>query len=311
MNLSRVILCRPQGGLNDVLCQIERVCRYAEQFDRTVIVDTNQRSTRAIKDDFSRYFVSTQQRVLLGLTNVRFEPKNVGVVPHFLAGNFFDYDAYYDNDHENYAEKNTRQLITFDFTRDYAEPILIHHACGRIHGASVAALSRLRLQDSLCSELAKRLNLVGQNYDAVHIRNTDYKTNYPHFLEQLKGQAALADCERLFVATDDIACLEYCRNFFRDIKIFSFSRLPQESGRPVHWLSETDDNYERNKDAILDLLMLALSRKFIFFEINDAKYGTKYSGFSILARDLRNSKSILDQLLSAHKTPIGTASHAG
>jgi hypothetical protein len=39
--LPRLLVCRPQGGLKDMLCQIEQCCRYAERFDRTVLVETD------------------------------------------------------------------------------------------------------------------------------------------------------------------------------------------------------------------------------------------------------------------------------
>jgi hypothetical protein len=141
-------------------------------------------------------------------------------------------------------------------------------------------------------------NDYARNYVSVHIRNTDYKTNYQPLLNKLKSHNALKNCENLFVATDDIACLEFCRTMFTGINVVSFSKLPQESGRRIHRLSERDDIYEQNKDAILDLLMLALSRKFIFFELNQNRWGAKYSGFSLLAFDLRNSMTVLNELIS-------------
>jgi hypothetical protein len=298
MKFDRLVLCRPEGGLNDVLCQIEKVCKYAEQFDRSVIIDTNHHSTGSIRDHFSRYFVSRQKRVFLDLTAIEFKLKNVSVVPSFIASDLLQYDAHFDRELGYFVEKNTRQPITFDFTKNYAEPLLVHHASGRLRGASVAALSRLRLHDNLADELTKRLKSIGSNYVSVHIRNTDYKTNYQVVLNQLRNHPALRDCENLFVATDDIACLEACKNKFPDINIISFSKLPEKSGRPIHRLTELDDVYQRNKDAILDLLMLALSHKFIFFELQENRWSAKYSGFSILALDLRNSRAILSELIS-------------
>ena len=298
MNLDRVVLCRPQGGLNDILCQIERVCRYAERFDRTVIIDTNYHSTRYIKDQFSRYFVSRQKRVILDSTEIESRLRNVSVVPSFLASDCHRYDAHFDWEMGRFVESTTRKPITFDFSKDYAEPLLVHHASGRKDGNSVAALSRLRLQDDLREELVKRLKSIGQNYVSIHVRNTDYTTDYRSMLNQLKAHPALLSCEKLFVATDDIACLRFFRNMFPDIKIISFSELSQESGRPIHPLSERDDVYERNRDAILDLLMLACSSSFIFLQLNENRWGARYSGFSILARDLLNSKKILAGLIS-------------
>ena len=127
MNLDRVVLCRPRGGLNDVLCQIERVCRYAERFDRTVIIDTNHHSTQYIKDQFSRYFVSRQKRVILDATDIEFNLKNGSVVPSFLAGDCHRYDAHFDYELGYFVERTTRKPITFNFDKDYAEPLLVHH----------------------------------------------------------------------------------------------------------------------------------------------------------------------------------------
>jgi hypothetical protein len=304
MNLDRVVLCRPQGGLNDVLCQIERVCRYAERFNRTAVIDTNHRSTSSIKDHFSRYFVSRQKGVILDSTEMESRLRSGSVVPNFLAGDCHRYDAHFDHEVAHFVESTTRQPITFDFTKDYAEPLLVHHDSGRENGASLAALSRLRLRADLSDELIKRLKTIGTHYAAIHIRNTDYTTNYQPLLDQIKNHPALLNCENLFVATDDIACLQFCRSLFSGIKISSFSKLPQASGLPIHQLSDRDDIYERNKDAILDLVMLALSSKLFFFAINPNRWGAMYSGFSVLALDLQSSRKVLNGLISRREIQI-------
>src|ERR1700751_3969783 len=107
MKINRLVLCRPQGGLNDVLSQIERVCRYADKFDRDVIIDTNYHSTIYIKDHFSRYFVSRQKRLVLDLTKIEFDLKNVSVVPHFLTSDVLRYDAHFDRQLRCFVEQNT------------------------------------------------------------------------------------------------------------------------------------------------------------------------------------------------------------
>jgi hypothetical protein len=298
MQISRRVLCRPQGGLNDVLTQIERVCRYAEQFDRDIIIDTNFHSTIYIKDHFPRYFVSRQKRLVLDLPTIEFDLNAASIVPHFLASDLLGYDAYYDRELRCVVEKTTRQPISFDFSKDYAESLLVHHAMGGLRHASVAALARLCLHNDISDELIKRLHSIGSNYVAVHIRNTDYKTSYQSLLNRLKDHPDLRSGETLFVATDNIACLEFCRHIFTGINVVSFSKLPDESGRPLHRLSEHDDVYGRNKDAILDLVMLALSRKIFFFEIHENRSSNKYSGFSLLALDLWHSKTTLARLIS-------------
>jgi hypothetical protein len=174
---------------------------------------------------------------------------------------------------------------------------LVHHNSGRVPGASLAALSRMRLHDRLADELTNRLNIIGSDYVAIHIRNTDYQTDYRSLLTWLKTQDALSNCGKLFVATDDIRCLEVCRTTFPEVKVFSFAKLPDEPGRPMHRLSEQDEAYQRNKDAILDLLMLALSRQYAFTSLKENRWRAKYSGYSVLAFELRDSKTTLDRLL--------------
>ena len=52
-NKPSYLLCRPRGGLNDTLCMIEMCWRYAEKFDRQLIIDTKN---SALFEDFDKYF---------------------------------------------------------------------------------------------------------------------------------------------------------------------------------------------------------------------------------------------------------------
>ncbi|MEY3069700.1 MAG: hypothetical protein RLZZ456_1399 [Pseudomonadota bacterium] len=48
----RYLLCRPEGGFNDMLCQIELCWHYAEANGRTLIVDS---AVTGFGDDFATY----------------------------------------------------------------------------------------------------------------------------------------------------------------------------------------------------------------------------------------------------------------
>jgi len=54
--------------------------------------------------------------------------------------------------------------------------------------------------------------------------------------------------------------------------------------------------FKRNRDAILDLLMLAMSRGLHVLPLAD-QGRMRYSGFSLLAYDLWSAKSVLRHLL--------------
>ncbi len=289
----RLLLCRPQGGLNDMLCQIERACRYAERFDRTVVVETDYRHASSFRDPIAKYFVSRQRRLVFKTDELETYGDLTDVFPKIAAGRLNDYQARFDRKVRQFVEDETGVPLTFDFNRDHGERILLHHASGG--GAlSLGALSRMRLHDNLTDLLLKRADIIGSRYAGIHIRNTDYKTNYERHVEalarDLKG--------RVFVATDNRNCLTHCQAAFGADRVYSFTKLPVVAGRPLHREGEAVDVYEANRDAIIDLVLLALSSNCYAFELEKNEFGVKYSGFSVLALNLQAAKPVLSRLIS-------------
>ena len=293
MNKSRLLLCRPQGGLNDILCQIEKCCQYADRFGRTVIVDTNYYCTRSFKDEISKYFVSLQVGLVLDADQIRHYVDNVDVFPDFIAGKVSSYYARRDDATTNYVEEQSGRAITFEFDKDYSERLLVHHAAGG-GTISLAALSRMRVHDAITDILWKRQRLVGPEYTALHIRNTDYQTEYERYIEELKSKVRGS----VFVATDNRSTIAHCKSVFGPEHVFSFAKLPAEAGQPLHKTDDRTGAFESNSDAILDLLMLALSRELYLFRLLPNRNGVSYSGFSVLAANLQKSRPLLHQLLS-------------
>jgi hypothetical protein len=58
---------------------------------------------------------------------------------------------------------------------------------GSAREASTVALCRLWLRKNISDELIRRLDAIDSEYDAVHIRNIDYKGNYQFALRQLSN----------------------------------------------------------------------------------------------------------------------------
>ena len=142
----RYVLCRPQGGLNDMLCQIEACCEYAAKFDRKVIVDTAFGGSLYFRDVFGRYFVS--QDNLLILQNYEEIIKAAGdlIFPRFIADRIDNYQSDYD-DNDGWVDSISRLPLTFDFAKNYTESMLLHHQAGGGR-KSFNALTRLRIHNS-------------------------------------------------------------------------------------------------------------------------------------------------------------------
>ncbi len=292
MNRNRLLLCRPQGGLNDILCQIGKCCDYAEKFDRTVVVDTNCHCTEFFKDSFSRYFVSTDACLVLDPAEIHIDVDSVEVHPQFITGQVGTYTARFEPRVRNFVDKETGQLLSFDFTKDYPQPLLVHHASGR-NSFATTALSRLRVRDNIVGVLRERVREIGASYTGLHIRNTDYNTEFEPKIALLKGKIN----GPVFVATDNRDTLAHCKCAFGEERVHSFARLPVVAGETLHHLSGYTDAYQRNVDAILDLLVLALAKDFYIFELMQNRLGHRVSGFSELAANLRRSAPVLRNLI--------------
>lgn len=292
--MARLLLCRPQGGLNDLLSQVEKCARYAERTGRTLIVDTNYKSSAFFKDDFSEYFVSRQRRLILGTSAVDSSLEQLRVFPEALSGRVNSYEARQNLQTHQFCDADSGLPLTFDFAKDYPHQVLVHQQAGGSRD-SVFSLLRMTLQNRVADELVRRVTEIGGAYAAIHIRHTDYQTDYEHPLASL----AQASVDRLFVATDNRQVIEdFCTRMGRG-RIFSFSALPQSAGQPAQTLDLSEaDRFRRNQDAIIDLLMLALSRQLHLLPLKQNRFGTKYSGFSVLAHQLWSSKTILKHLLS-------------
>jgi hypothetical protein len=293
MTTERLLLCRPLGGLNDMLCQIDLACRYAERFDRTVIVDTKYQSKTYFRDSFSNYFVSRRDRLVLNADEVFGRLDELDVFPQFLAGRVSSYGVRFDGKSHRFVEGDTGLAPTFDSSRDYDQPLLVHHSSGGGTNG-IGALGGLRLQDALVEVLVQRLGQVGRGYSGVHVRNTDYKAKYEKTM--VSGKIDLA--HPIFLATDNRDTLAWFRSIFGPERIHAFARLPDVAGERLHHIDDPTQAFERNRDSILDLVMLALASRLYLFELQPNAYGAKYSGFSVLAANLHNAKPVLRTLIS-------------
>lgn len=265
----RMLLCRPRGGLNDMLSQIERCCRYAEMTDRSVIVDTKFGSD-SYGDEFDRYFISRQTRLSLSASELRSAFDRAEVFPAGLKGRVSSYESHLDATRRQYVDSQTGEPLTFDFAQDYPQELLVHQQPRR-RPYAVSVFMRLRLQPHLTRELLARFGKIGGPYLGVHIRHTDYLSDYHPVIERV----AAAEIERVFLATDNQQVLDHFR-----------ARGAGEG-----------DVVRRNGDAILDLLLLALSGRIVSADITNSPYGFKKSGFTVLAMELTSQKRYLSELL--------------
>lgn len=290
---NKYVLCPPDAGINDMLCQIELAYRYAEQTNRIVIVDTAYENSFHFHDKFSNYFSSSDPRLILDADTLEASFDTMTVAPWAMSNRLRSYKPVYSHEFHNFADAETGTQLTFDIARHYHEDMLLHHACGGGQ-KSIFALSKLVLHPKIVDMLKQRIDAIGEPYSAIHIRNTDYQTDYIKAIDQIKGLIRAP----VFIATDSLSCRNYCIETFGKDNVRFFSDLPEEE-TSLHLNKNFNTAMKRNSDSLLDLLTCALSTQFFKISLKENAIGMRYSGFSLLAENLITYDGIMVSLLGA------------
>jgi len=315
---TRYLLCRPRGGLNDTLCQIERCWRYAERFGRHLIIDTQQ---SALFGDFSDYFEVIDQTVEIS-TRLDYDLiahlNTLSCRPYYLAGQVDSYVTKYEK-YNGFVDIQLNQPTRFnsnettDFDLDFDESLLIYDNAGGGND-SFRLLERVRLSESIRSVVRYSIDSLQKPYAAIHVRNTDYGTNYRKLFRKIKGRVKI---DRLLVCSDDPAVIEYATTYFRGDVLFFDGRQPSnDPSGTLHSYTSVDDKLARRQvviESIIDLIALGNAKHLYLANIDGVldfgllrQAGRKsykplpmytLSGYSILATHICKNKGIIDLLL--------------
>jgi hypothetical protein len=295
----RYLLCRPEGGFNDMLCQIELCWRYAETHGRTLIVDS---AVTGFGDDFATYFRPADgQHAELQLSPERLQQLNaVTTFPEAVNGRLADYEKIWSDHAWGFVDAVSHEPLSFDAERRYPHVCLLHHQHG---GGTVSldALRRLRLQPELSHHIRGRIAGLGSDYDAIHVRHTDYVTDIDRFFGNLAGKLA---GRRVLVCSDNAEVIALARSTFTRADIVTVSDVPDLGGLPIHVHAKAAGipAGQLNRDMLTDLFALAGSAHLYISRIVDGPGGRlpyqQLSGFSYLAAALNKRRRLLHKLMA-------------
>lgn len=271
--MENLVLCRPRGGFNDMLVQIEKCYRYAEKENRKLVVD----GTRSgFLDRLDNYFVSDLMSFESDIPD-----GDLDCFPSLPSSDGLNYRARYNKKIKNFAFDGTSEQISFDFSKSYSNKILLHEQCGG-GKISIKALSRLNLSSDLANKILNVVESLGV-YEAIHVRNTDYKTDYIGFFNSLTFQE-----EKIVLCSDDYDCQEYAMSLWGDRLIIP-NVAPVTNGKPLH-MNISLNRLEINTAALSDLVILACAKKLHYTEVDKGKI----SGFTLLSKMLNENRQVLN-----------------
>lgn len=273
----KYVLCRPEGGLNDMLCQIGKCFEYCIKHNRTLIIDTE--NTEAFAQKFSLYFSILDERVVCGSFTEVIKDSDAGSYSYYPSIKCLKDKPTYTQD-SNYAIQGVP--VRFDLKKSFNEDVLIHHQCGG-GSPSKKLLRALRLSFNLFETWNNIKATLPTRYIGIHSRNTDIGST-------LAGISDIIKTSRLpiFLATDSVAIQNEAKATRPSI-IFT-SDIPDFEGRPLH--HENVDALQKqqiNTTSILDLMTLAFAEK--------VYCTTNKSGYAKLALRLNKHKFVALKLI--------------
>lgn len=288
----KYLLCRPRGGLNDTLCQIEKCWQYCDKYNRILIIDTT-RSGIFIK--FSDIFRDiTNSNYLFELSNEKIiEINNLTCQIKEIERKLDSYQSIYIKG-QNYNLVGINKKISFDFDKDYQEDLLIYEQCGG-GTDSFKLLKKLTLVDELKSKI-KNLKLKTK-YKSIHVRNTDYKTDYITLFNNIKSELKDSD---VLVCSDDRNVINKAIDILSESNVFTKTKNDfSRDGIPIHSKSNNYTLEEKKiltENSLIDLILLGLSDKIYYSNISNFDF-TVISGFTKLSLLLNEEKSLINQLI--------------
>jgi len=290
--IEKFLLCRPIGGLNDTLCQIEQCWRYAEKFSRSLIIDTLKSGLLA---EFSEFFSprTSLTKVYFRLSETQLCILNtLTCFPLSVQGKIKTYFSVYSKDSRNYVELETSTILSFDFNKNYDETVLVHEQCGGGE-LSFDLLNRVSISEKILPIILDKIQEFDHAYLAIHVRNTDYQTKFEDLFKDIYPMV----CDQsLLVCSDDAEVILRAKSFFTLSKILISSHPIQTGKKPLHLSTTHNDDEQRKKatiNSLIDLIALGRSTELYYSNVTAGHP----SGFSRLAMYLCENKNVIDALL--------------
>jgi hypothetical protein len=266
--------------------QISKCYDYCIKYDRTLLVDTVNND--GFKYNLSYYFESKSDLLKIDYDEVLdilkvLKSNNSVSFPNI---NYVYHQSHYSPNFTNFLSNENNCLLTFDFNKWYHEELIIHDQCGGGALPNMQLFTKLKLKEHMkqnfFEKYGKIVEFCGKNeFWAVHIRNTDMKTNnIDNFINSISCKN-----DAFFISTDDKYSLDIITNNYKAI---NFSNIEKVSNSLHLDLIDSDTKRKRNIDALIDVLLLSFS----YFLIGS----NESSGYFQLAKSLKENWEIRDTL---------------
>lgn len=338
----KYVLCLPRGcGFNDVLCQINEAYKFSKKSNRTLLIDTRLSGLADSLCNYFDLLIQ-DNRIKLNLKDEdlyklnkltcfpnEFEGKIDWIYHRFAAIDSKKMNTwrYFNSIHNllklffyvfNNVKLNTISLKTkfianylkirknkfytqFDNLETNPAELIVHHMSGGGE-ESIETLSLFKFKNEIINKINLKIKFLGVDYDAVHIRNTDYKSEYATFLERVKMKTL---GRRILLSTDNPDVIYLAKETMKQTEIVEIEKYFPKSKRksgPLHfqWGMSKETIQLNNIIMLADLIGLAKSKNLFYPNLTENIHLARFSGFSLLAENLKSRPVLIDQLMGVN-----------
>jgi len=174
-----------------------------------------------------------------------------------------------------------------------ADLLVVNQAGGGNQG--IYGLALFRLSENARIVVRQAQSVLGSDYDAIHIRDTDISSDYRDFLLQISSQLA---SRRVLVCSDNPLAIGDARSILSRSEVVTVTKTRQTFGTGQHLQSHlmtSNQIRQNNLNMLTDLICLAGSTKLFV-----AKPKSGFSGFSNLVQALQKRPDIIRQLVGTN-----------
>jgi hypothetical protein len=251
----KLLLCLPQGGLNNQLIVINKCFEYCRKHGRLLLVWTPRSSYGINMIDFLYYakhmkYVICDKDIITTIIN----RKNYTVYPQCVKDNMTEFECYYANG--VYIEKKTNTPFKM-YTKDYHEDILVYIGCGKNALPPLVTLYCLKYKNTVIDYCNKKLDLIPKPFISIQIRNTDRFADYKSLYKNYKH--LIDSNDNIYIASDDKKCVDF---FMSKKKMYNFTTFPNTPYFNLHYNKDISGDI-KCRDVLCDIFMLASSKYII------------------------------------------------
>ncbi len=246
-----------------MMCQLEIVWRYCRKFNRTMVIDT--RGSGMLDDLLGYYQIKPCRDVrMMGVSDTGWD---IRCENNEILGRSGDGAPLF--------ERQWFQPHGFDLTQDHPDQVLVHpkHGGGDL---GIFFMQRLIPREFVKAHLRAAIAPLGGDYLGVHIRNTDYSTDY---VSAFAAMAHKIPGRTVVVCSDDSRAIAYFQDTYgHQCTMRTTSDMSNTHGKPLHYDTSRIARHS-NLAMLTDLYALAMGGRMCMVDTAN----TKRSGFAVLA----------------------------